>query len=359
MSEKQYRDKIAFIKKQQATEEAALAKARAAAAKCRADARREVARITPRTSASMARTHQRNAESAEKKAVTEDAKIARVSTKLACLARDLSSAETNLDREVRAAARREDENRNAAARRAEQEAKQRHARERRHAQEIARLSSPTVHYVHEVRTVPAPKPEMLRVLYLTADPGRDLRTEVEVRNVQQAVRKATHRDLIQISYRPAATPEDLLDGLNELRPHVVHFSGHGRSSTVFFDNASVDTPGGREVALDLLARALRATADPPTLLVLNGCDTLDGAEVLLDSTPVIIAMASEITDLAATVFAARFYSAIASAQPVGAAVQQGSVALDLAGLDEGWIPNVLARDDLDLDGLVLVQLPPE
>jgi hypothetical protein len=70
-------------------------------------------------------------------------------------------------------------------------------------------------------------------------------------------------------------------------------------------------------------------------------------------------MASEITDLAATVFAARFYSAIASAQPVGAAVQQGSVALDLAGLDEGWIPNVLARDDLDLDGLVLVQLPPE
>jgi len=25
-------------------------------------------------------------------------------------------------------------------------------------------------------------------------------------------------------------------------------------------------------------------------------------------------------------------------------------------MDEGWIPNVLARDDLDLDGLVLVQL---
>ena len=82
-----------------------------------------------------------------------------------------------------------------------------------------------------------------------------------------------------------------------------------------FDNAGVDTPRVRDLRPPG-ARA-RATDDPPTLLVLNGCDTLDGAEVLLDSTPVIIAMATEITDLAASVFAARFYSAVASSQPVG------------------------------------------
>lgn len=194
---------------------------------------------------------------------------------------------------------------------------------------------------------------------MTANPEKDLRTEVEVRDVQQAVRAATHRDLIEITYRPAATPEDLLDGLNDVRPHVVHLSSHAGAAAVVFDNASIDTPEGREITFDLLAKALGATGYPPALLVLNGCDTLDGAEVLLESTPVIIAMASDITDLAASVFATKFYAAIASAQPMAAAVRQGSVALEFAGTNEGWKPSVLAREDVKLDELVLVKVVPE
>jgi hypothetical protein len=53
MSEELYRNKIASIKKQQATEETALTKARAAAAKYRSDVAKERAKITPRTSDSM------------------------------------------------------------------------------------------------------------------------------------------------------------------------------------------------------------------------------------------------------------------------------------------------------------------
>lgn len=158
--------------------------------------------------------------------------------------------------------------------------------------------------------------------------------------------------------RAAATPEDLLDGLNDIRPHVVHFSGHSGGEVLVFDNASIETPEGREVTFELLARALVATSTPPVLLVLNGCDTLDGAEVLLDATPVVIAMATEITDLAAAAFAARFYSAIAAAQPVQAALEQGAPSLDLLGLNEGWKPNCLVRDWLSLDDLVLVKVPP-
>ena len=81
--------------------------------------------------------------------------------------------------------------------------------------------------------------------------------------------------------------------------------------------------------------------------------------MLLDATPIVIAMASDITDLAASAFAARFYSAIVSAQPVGPAVRQGAVALDLAGLNEGWKPNIRARDDVELDKLILVRPSPE
>jgi hypothetical protein len=211
------------------------------------------------------------------------------------LATALTNAEAGLDREIKATGRRNESAHKAAARRAEHHDARRRQAEKRHAQEIAMISQPVVRYVHEVRTIPAPKPEVLRVLYLTANPELDLRTEVEVRDVRQAVRAATHRDLIEIIPMPAATPADLLDGLNDVRPHVVHLSSHAGEETVVFDNASIESPAGREVTFDLLAKALGATGDPPVLLVLNGCDTLDGAEVLLESTPVIIAMAEDFT----------------------------------------------------------------
>lgn len=37
------------------------------------------------------------------------------------------------------------------------------------------------------------------------------------------------------------------------------------------------------------------------------------------------------------------------------ALRQGAVVLDLMGLDEGWKPTLLSRDDLDVDDLVLVR----
>ncbi len=197
----------------------------------------------------------------------------------------------------------------------------------------------------------------LRVLYLVANPKMDLRTEAEVRAVQQAVRRALHRDLIDIQYRPAATPDDLLDGLNDIRPHVVHFSGHAGGSAVLFDDASVAAPGGRSITLKLLADALAATASPPDVVVLDGCDTLDGAEPLLLAASVVIGMASSVSDLAASAFAAKFYAAVASAQPVGAALRQGAVALNFIESQEGWKPGLLARNDIDVDKMVLVEPP--
>lgn len=357
MSEKQYREKIASIKKQQANEEQNLGKARAAANKYRSDAHKELGKIKPNTSASMSASYRRAAESADKRAQAEDAKVTGATHKLSRLAADLVSAEASLDREVKSTERRDESARKAAARQSDLDDARRRATEKRHAVEIARLARPTVRYVHEVRTIASPKPEALRVLYLTANPDLNLRTEAQVHHVHEAVRRATHRDLIEIAHRPAATPEDLLRGLNDLRPHVVHFSGHAGGTAIVFDNASIDDPQGRTVTFDLLARTLAATDNRPTLLVLNGCDTLTGAEVLLESVPVIIAMATEISDLAASVFAAQFYSAIASAQTVGAAVEQGVVAVDLAGLEEGRKPSLLARDDVHLSELVLVRTP--
>lgn len=357
MSEKQYRDKIATTKKQQASEENTIARARAAATKHRADASKELGRVTSRSSEAQVRTYRQNADRAQSRASVEDRKVVAASSKLGNLARDLASAETNLAREIQASVRREESKRKAEARTEEQAAARRRQREKTHARDVARLSSPTVRVVHEVSTVPEPKTEKLRVLYLTANPERNLRTDAEVRMVQEQVRRALHRDLITIDYRPAATADDLIAGLNDLKPHIVHFSGHAGDATLLFDNGSVEAPLGKPVPYRLLARALRATNVPPALIVLNGCDTLDHAEVLLESTGIVIATASSISDLAASLFASKFYAAIAAAQTVDAAVQQGSVSVDLAGLEEGWKLEVLARHGIDPAQRVLVQAP--
>lgn len=351
MSEKQYRDKLAQIARQEGVEQTNLSKARAASAKFRTSAAAALNKISRTTSDSMSRSYRRTAENAEKHAVAEDAKAAKASTKLAQLAKDSNSARTNLEREEKATARRAETQRKQAAQAATRERQV----EKAHAREIARLVRPQVRYVHEVRVIPEPKPEPLRVLYMTANSEMNLRTDAEVRGVQQAVRGSLHRDLIEIAFRSSATPEDMLDGLNDLRPHVVHFSGHAGDAALLFDNGDVAVPEGRDVPYDLLASALSATDTPPALLFLNGCDTLEGAEILLEVTGTIIATADSIGDLAAATFAARFYAAVASGQSVSAAVKQGKAAVDFMGLGEGWKHNVLARSDMDPETQVLVK----
>jgi len=344
----QAHQKLARLAKDESTLRKRLSDANAAAAKARATASTKRQQAARTSSGSMARSYLSSAESADKKAASEDNKAADASKKLSDLARRRASAVKELESADRASER----SRSAAEGR-------RRTEERRHAQEVvARLASPTVRYVHEVRTVEPPKPEKLRVLYLTSNPDSNayLRVDVEVRDVRQAIRKATHRDLVEMDHRPAATPEDLLDGMNEQRPHVIHFAGHGGGYSLLFDDAA-DNPSGRSVSFDILARALTATDAPPNVLVLNACDTLEGAEVLLDSVPVIIAMAAEISDLAASAFAARFYSAIASAQSVQSAANQGAVAVDLLELSDGWKPALLCRDDIDAGSLILVHVP--
>lgn len=347
-STNQAQRKLAQLAKDEAVLRKRIGDASSAAAKARATASTKRQQAAKTSSKSMARSYTSSAETADRKAASEERKAADAAKKLSDLAKRKASAIQDLERSNKASER----SANAAQAR-------RQASEKRHAQEVARLARPTVRYVHEIRTVEPPKPEKLRVLYLTSNPDANayLRVDVEVREVREAIRKATHRDLVEMDHWPAATPEDLLDGMNEQRPHVVHFAGHGGGYSILFDDGVVENPSGRVVSFELLARALAATDARPKVLVLNACDTLEGAEVLLRSVPIVIAMASSISDLAGSAFAARFYSAVASAQSVQSAVDQGAFAVDLLESSEGWKPTLLCREEIDARSLILVQLP--
>jgi hypothetical protein len=68
-------------------------------------------------------------------------------------------------------------------------------------------------------------------------------------------------------------------------------------------------------------------------------------------------MSETIADVAASVFASQFYAAIASAQTVGVALAQAKVAMEIAQLDDAELPEAIARNDVDIDDLVLVRPP--
>ncbi len=236
----------------------------------------------------------------------------------------------------------------------DREAVRRRRTETEHARELGRLSSGTVHHLY----VREPEPEMLRVLYLTASPatpGLDhLRVDAEVNNVLKAIRGAKHASLIDFRHRPAATIQDLVDGLNDVRPHVVHFSGHAGGG-LLFDTAELAHPGDLLVDYDIVARLLAATDHRPTLLVLNACNTVPGVERLLDVVPVVIATNDTIGDASSAIFAVTFYAAIAAAQSISHAVDQARAMIGLALQLDRDVLTVNAAEGVDPADVRLVR----
>jgi hypothetical protein len=312
------------------------------------------------TSPSTAQMYVRGAESEERKAAAAASKLAAVIEKLARNSSDQNSKRRSLgaaEKSEREAVERDEKRRLDTARRSQaasdRATDQRRRQEMDHAKALSRMASPTMRHVY----VREPEPERLRVLYLTASPdvGNPLRTDAEVNNVLKALRGAKHRDQVELHLRPAATSQDLMDGINDVRPHVIHFSGHGDGQGLLFDNASLDAPEGRQIPFELLTRLLDATDTPPALLVLNACETLAGSDSLLEVTPVVVAMADSVGDMAAGVFATHFYAGIASAQSVGAALRQAQVSMELALLEDAVAPQCVARAGIDVDQFILVK----
>lgn len=123
------------------------------------------------------------------------------------------------------------------------------------------------------------------------------------------------------------------------------------------DDGKITDGSGTALSFSLLVKALDATDSPPTLLVLNACDTLNGAEVILPAVPVVIGMSDAVLDSAAIIFAQQFYAALAGGQSVGSALKQAKVAIEAAMIDAGAeeLPNYISRDEIDISQLILVK----
>lgn len=203
------------------------------------------------------------------------------------------------------------------------------------------------------------KRKRLTVLYLAANPDKSnpLRIDAEVRRVQEAIRGSLFRDNVKVEYRPAADLSSLIHGLNDHRPRIVHFSGHGNEGGIATDGGKVNKATAKTLSFDLLAKALLATDSPPEIVVLNSCKSSSARKALLTATnpavKIVISMRASVTDIAAAAFAIHFYAAIAAGQSVKAAFEQGKVAVEAASIGDVDTPELMHLAEINPAEVVL------
>lgn len=194
----------------------------------------------------------------------------------------------------------------------------------------------------------------IKILFLSANP-RDtnaLFLDEEVRAIEERIRATEYRESIEFITKWAVRPDDLLQALNQHRPHVVHFSGHGASSSEII---VLDKNGKAKPLSTAAVRSLFQTLrDNIRLVVLNACFSRAQADAAVNYVDVAIGMGREISDEAAIVFAAALYRAIGFGRSVREAFDQGVTGLLLEGLREESTPQLVARSGVDPADVFLV-----
>lgn len=190
---------------------------------------------------------------------------------------------------------------------------------------------------------------MPKLLILAANPTNTnrLRLEEELRDIDEGLHRAQHRDRFTLTQRLAVRPRDIQRAMLDETPQIVHFSGHGQGQEglVFED----ETGQAKLVSGVALADLFALFADPAEFpdpihcVVLNGCYSQVQAEAIAEHVPYVIGMTQAIGDRAAIEFAVGFYDALGAGRSIEFAFKLGCAAISLAGKPESATPVLIHK----------------
>jgi hypothetical protein len=172
-----------------------------------------------------------------------------------------------------------------------------------------------------------------KILVLTAIP-HGLRLDREIREIEDAIQRATQREQFEIKARTAVRPKDIRRAIAEENPQIVHFCGHGQEdgSLVLEDEGGQSKP----VKPEGLAALFQLHADYVNCVVLNACHSEKPAEAISQHINYAIGMNQAINDGSAIVFSQGFYDGLgygtASDCEYERAFKEGLVAIQLEDL---------------------------
>jgi hypothetical protein len=345
VSEEMHRNRLIRLQKKRAELEKEKGRASKKLEKLGSDIAKAQRDMLRTKSDTIRRSKARQVESKTKDAVKVQEKLAKIEADIAKNLSDQGSAQRQLDQAVKQRMRKE-----------ESLAKKQRADQMRHERAVSREIQNQNRLYSERLTAEQLRalPEKIKVLFFAADPmeSNRLRLDREVRNVAERLRMSEYRDSVALESRWAVRPGDLLQALNEIKPRVVHFSGHGSEAELLFED-EVGNP--KPVSKEDITRFIALGSGHARVVIFNACHSRDQAEAAAEHVDVAIGMNAPIGDETAIRFAEQFYSAIGFGASAKHAFDQALNRIGLEGLPGEKIPELFSREGVDPDEVVLVR----
>ena len=193
----------------------------------------------------------------------------------------------------------------------------------------------------------------LRLLFLAANPADTGRLQVdeEMRTIRERLREAQALARFDFAVELAVRERDLPRIIMEVRPTLIHFSGHGEEggAIVLADQRGEShllTPARLTELFDIFRGQVQG-------VIFNACWSQPQAEALVEGAgvPWVVGMARTIEDAAARDFAAGFYRALGFGENVARAFRLGCFELAGDHPDERDTPRLLVGPGVDAETL--------
>jgi tetratricopeptide (TPR) repeat protein len=174
--------------------------------------------------------------------------------------------------------------------------------------------------ITRIKPEPEPRhsssPNFTRILFLSADPSDAPRLQLgkEQRIIEEKLRLAKLRDKFEFYARTSVRSEDVSQALLDIKPQIVHFSGHGTTDGQLGLQDENDTL--HPVTPEALASLFKLVADSVNCVILNACYTDLQAEAIAKYIDHVIGMKLEMLDKASIAFAIGFYQALGAGCPI-------------------------------------------
>lgn len=187
--------------------------------------------------------------------------------------------------------------------------------------------------------------DKIRILVLAAGPNGTPRlgADEQAREITEKLRLAQDRDAFELITYWAVRPADILQQLNQHRPHIVHFIGYGDPTGEIVLSSS---SGEHRLNPGALGELFRTMKDDIRIVVLNAGYSNIQAHAIGQHIDYVIGMRAALDDEAAVIFAAAFYSALAFRRTVPEAFNQAKAAMTLHGFPDNTIPELTVRPNL-------------
>lgn len=192
-------------------------------------------------------------------------------------------------------------------------------------------------------SVSTDKLDVIKILFLSADPtdATRLRLSKEQREIRDQLSRSKLRERFELHERMAVRPHDFSQALLDIKPSIVHFSGHGYASgeICIEDQSGTTLPISENSLVELFSIFKKSVK----CVLLNACYSESQANAIATQIQYVIGMNKDIGDEAAIAFSVGFYQALGAGSSIKEAFNLGRAQIGLHGLSEQDIPTLIVK----------------